>query len=268
VSTGDASDPRRRPESFDTVADQYARYRRGYPPEVVADLAGGCGIGPGTRVLEIGCGTGQLSVPVARLGAELVAVELGPALAERAREVLGPFPAAQVVTAAFESWPLPDEPFDAVVSANAFHWLDPSSRIERCLAALRPGGALGVVQPHFVADGSGFVSDSQQCYLRWGLSDDPAFTLPPANEVPPAYPELDADARFAGVSRRRHVADRRYTAAEWVGLLTTDSLVLGLGEAERKGFLSDIGDLVDSRYAGAITRRFLYEVIVARSAGD
>lgn len=66
---------------------------------------------------------------------------------------------------------------------------------------------------------------------------------------------------------RRYEASQHYTAAEWVGLLSTDSLVLGLGEAERKGFLSDVGELVESRYAGGITRRFLYEVVVARTAG-
>lgn len=268
MSTGDPSDPRRRRESFDTVADDYARYRRGYPPEVVTELAGGCGIGAGTRVLEIGCGTGQMSVALARLGAELVAVELGAALAERAREALAPYPAATVVTAAFETWTPPGEGFDAVVSANAFHWLDPASRVDRCVAALRPGGALGIVQPQFVAGaGDSFVRESQQCYLRWGLSDDPDFTLPPAAEIPPAYPDLDDHPRIVGVSRRRYEDDRRYTTQEWIGLLRTDSLVLGPGEAERKGFLADVGELIDSRYAGEIERRFLYEVVVARTAG-
>ena len=51
MRTDEQRDPGRRREGFDTVADRYARYRIGYPSEVVEGLAGECGIGPGTRVL-------------------------------------------------------------------------------------------------------------------------------------------------------------------------------------------------------------------------
>jgi hypothetical protein len=54
-------------------------------------------------------------VPLTRRGSEVVAGELGPGLAAAARRK----PAAEVVTAAFEDWPPPEEPFDAVVSATA-----------------------------------------------------------------------------------------------------------------------------------------------------
>jgi protein-L-isoaspartate O-methyltransferase len=83
----------RRRESFDGAAADYGRYRTPYPDEVVADVLHCSGIGAGTRVLEIGCGTGQLSVPLARAGAHLVAVELGANLARAARANLPPTPA-------------------------------------------------------------------------------------------------------------------------------------------------------------------------------
>jgi cyclopropane fatty-acyl-phospholipid synthase-like methyltransferase len=72
-------------------------------------------------VLEIGCGTGQLSVPLAQHGAELVAVELGPSLATVARRNVADFPAARVEVGGFEEWPVPADPFDVVVSASALH---------------------------------------------------------------------------------------------------------------------------------------------------
>jgi protein-L-isoaspartate O-methyltransferase len=58
-------------------------------------------------------------VPLTRRGSEVVAGELGPGLAAAARRKLAAYPAAEVVTAAFEDWPPPEEPFDAVVSATA-----------------------------------------------------------------------------------------------------------------------------------------------------
>jgi protein-L-isoaspartate O-methyltransferase len=58
---------------------------------------------------------------LAEQGCRVVAVELGAGLAAVARRNLAGFPDVEVVTAAFEEWPLPTEPFDLVLAATAFH---------------------------------------------------------------------------------------------------------------------------------------------------
>jgi protein-L-isoaspartate O-methyltransferase len=67
--------------TFDEAAERYDRTRPGYPPAVFDDLAELAGVGPGRRVLEIGPGTGQATVPLAERGCRIVAVELGAGLA-------------------------------------------------------------------------------------------------------------------------------------------------------------------------------------------
>jgi len=94
-------------------------------------------VAPGARVLEIGCGTGQATVPLAERGYRIVAVELGTDMAAVARRNLAAFDAVEVVTAAYEEWPLPGEPFDVVFSATAFHWIDPAVRVSKSADALR-----------------------------------------------------------------------------------------------------------------------------------
>src|SRR5215470_1955107 len=94
--TKDDDKPVRRRESFDTVAAEYDRYRLPYPDAVIEAVLALSRLHRGSRVLEIGCGTGQLSVPLARLGVALTAVELGSHLAARARQNLKGFPGAQV----------------------------------------------------------------------------------------------------------------------------------------------------------------------------
>jgi len=61
---------------FDRVAPLYDRIRPAYPPALFDDLAELAGIGPGCRVLEIGCGTGQATVELARRGCDVLAIEL------------------------------------------------------------------------------------------------------------------------------------------------------------------------------------------------
>src|SRR4051812_50129486 len=76
------------------------------------------GLAAGDRVIEIGCGTGQATVPLARRGLAVTAVELGAGLASVARRRLAGFAAAEVVTCAFEDWQPAGPPADAVVAGN------------------------------------------------------------------------------------------------------------------------------------------------------
>jgi cyclopropane fatty-acyl-phospholipid synthase-like methyltransferase len=111
----DGQDYVRLRETFNEDAEQYDRARPRYPDQMFDDLAA-AGVAPGARVLEIGCGTGQATVPLAKRGYRVVAVELGPDMAAVARRNLAGFDSVEVLTAAFEDWPLPAEPFDVVCS--------------------------------------------------------------------------------------------------------------------------------------------------------
>jgi SAM-dependent methyltransferase len=254
----------RRRESFDVVASDYARYRSGYPPEVVDDVVNAAQLGPGRRVLEIGCGTGQLSIPLARHGVELIAVELGPNLARIARRNLAEFAAARVDVSGFEEWPLPVDPFDAVVAASALHWIDPTARFAKPARALKPAGTLVVVHAHHVQGGTpGFFRDTQRYYLQWGLSDDPFFEPTAPADAPIMYPELDELPQFAVVQRHRFEIAQRHTTESYVGWLRTDSLVCSVDAHSRQGFLNDIARLIDNEYDGQVARNFVYEVIAA-----
>ena len=205
-------------------------------------------------------------MPLARAGADLVAVELGASLARTARANLSPYPSAQVEVSAFEDWPLPDKPFDVVVCASAFHWLDPHIRFAKSARALRPGGSLTIVHAHHVRGGTpGFFEDTQPYYLKWGLSDDPFFQPTAPADAPVMYPELEAQPGFRSVRRHRHEIPQQHTSMSYVGWLRTDSLILSLDDQARAGFLNDIAALIDGKYGGSVARNFVYEVITART---
>ena len=253
---------------FDQDAERYDRARPGYPSALFDDLADLTAIGPGSRVLEIGPGTGQATLPLAQRGCQVVAVELGADLAAIARRNLARFPKVEVVTAAFEDWPLPPEPFDLVLAATAFHWVDPSVRTDKVADALRPGGSLATVTTHHVAGGDeSFFAEVQDCYVRWDPDTPTALSLKPADDIPTAHYDLGQSARFGPATLRRYEWDRSYTTATYIDLLLTYSGHRALEPTAQRNLLDCIAHLIDSAYGGQITKRYLTELRVAQTVG-
>lgn len=244
----------------------YDRARPRYPRELVEDLFRLTGLRAGDRVLEIGCGTGQMTLPLAERGVRLIALEPGDALAALARRNLAGHPAAQVVESTFEAYRLPDAPFDLVISATAFHWIDPEIRVCKAAEALRPGGHLAVVETHWGAgpERDPFSVRSQDCYLRWDPEARPGFLPPTRKELPATRPELENAPAFGSVQRHLYEQLNRYSARGYVDLLGTFSNVRGLDEPARAGLLTCLGDLVDREFAGTLTRSDTRELWLAR----
>jgi SAM-dependent methyltransferase len=249
------------------VAERYDGIRPDYPPELVAELIRLADLGRGDRVLEIGCGTGQLTVPLAAAGLCVTAVELGPALAAVAQRRLVPYPDARVTVGAFEDVPVAEAAFDLVVAATSFHWIDEAVRVEKSARALRPGGSLAVVDTHHVAGGSEeFFRDVQACYEAWDPSTPPGLRLPAADDLPTARRDLDGSPHLELPHLRRYVRDVRYTTAGYRTLLLTYSNHLALPVERRDGLLGCIESLIDGRFGGVVTKRYLFELRVARRA--
>ncbi len=103
--------------------------------EAVLDAAG---VGPGTRVLDVGCGSGLTLVLAARRGALPGGLDVSPGLLGIARERL---PGADLREGDMESLPWGGAAFDAVVGVNAFQFAgDPRRALHEAARVTRPGG--------------------------------------------------------------------------------------------------------------------------------
>ena len=131
---------------FDDVAAEYDRRRPTYPDELVDRACLVAGIGSGDRVLEVGCGTGQLTRSLLARGLHVTAVEPGKHLLSLADEKLGGRGQVEFVNARFEDAPIAPSQFRAVFSASAFHWVDPQVSWEKAARVLVPGGTLALIQ--------------------------------------------------------------------------------------------------------------------------
>lgn len=132
---------RRQRITFEEQAGLYREVRPEYPDQLVEDVIQLSSLSPGGRILEIGCGTGNATLPFARRGYRILAVELGKQLADHARESLREYPQVEVVTSAFEDWPLEPAAFELALAADSFHWIVPKIGYPKAAQALAPGGS-------------------------------------------------------------------------------------------------------------------------------
>ena len=140
------STARRYGKVFDDVAAEYDRHRPAYPDELVDQACRVAGIGSGDHVLEVGCGSGQLTRGLTARGLHVTALEPGQNLIALARQNLEGAGEVEFVNAQFEDALLPRAQFQAVFSASAFHWVDPEVSWQKAADVLVPGGTLALVQ--------------------------------------------------------------------------------------------------------------------------
>jgi SAM-dependent methyltransferase len=192
----------RRPESaarrygqvFDEVAAEYDRHRPAYPDELVDQACQVAGIGRGDHVLEVGCGSGQLTRSLVARGLHVTALEPGQHLIALARQNLEGAGEVEFVNAKFEDALLSRGQFLAVFCASAFHWIDPKVSWQKAADVLVRRGTLalvtycGISEPRTKADQEATLAAIRK-------------VAPDAAANWPAYRDLDAT--LAGMEQRR-----------------------------------------------------------------
>ena len=176
---GDATLARSYGRVFDGVAVEYDRSRPAYPDALLDRACEVAGIGGGDRVLEIGCGTGQLTRGLLARGLRVTAIEPGDRLiglaGQNLRDAGGD---VELVNARLEDAELPSEHYAAVFSASAIHWVDPDLGWRKIADALAPGGTLALIQYFGLQERRGIDDQEALLSVLRKVAPELAATLP------------------------------------------------------------------------------------------
>ena len=194
------------------------------------------GLAAGDRVVEIGSGTGQATVPLAERGLRVTAVELGAALAAVARRRTAGFPGVSVAASSFEDWhDADDTPVRAVVSFNALHWIDPATRYAKPAALLAPGGVMAVGGCRWARP-----ANARPTCRRTTRPSGSAGSPPPPEQIGAWHFPGEARGYFDETASLRYPFQQSWTTEEYLAQLGTQSGAQSLGPARAADFLARV----------------------------
>jgi SAM-dependent methyltransferase len=262
----DPHEARQMAESFGVDPERYDRARPDYPEAMVRRIVTAS---PGRDVLDVGCGTGISARAFQAAGCNVLGLDVDARMAGFARRR-----GLEVQVAAFETWEPAGRAFDAVVSGQSWHWVDPLLGAVKAVRALRPGGRLAVfwnVQqpPPEVAEAFSEVyrrvAPEMPVFNRRGQETSPDRPSPRVGYTAQRSKAADGMRRSGGFQEPqqwRFDWERLYTREQWLEQVPTFGGHGRFAPAKLAELLEGVGAAIDAA-GGSFTMRYVTMVVTA-----
>ena len=228
---------------FEDAAQLYDEVRPRYPEEIVEHIIAFAALPAHGRVFEVGCGTGQMTLPFAQRGYTVVALDQGERLAALAAQHCQPYPQVRVVPCAFETWQDVPGGYDLFLSAQAFHWISPAYGLARAAELLKAGGTIALVWRLDRSQGSAFWQATEPIYNTYNPQTSSG-DLPLETKVDLYRHALRTSRQFTDVHEKAWSATQRYSGEEYLKLLQTVSVNRAMPEPHKSRFFEAIGQVI------------------------
>ncbi len=224
-------------QRFSNRAEDYARYRPTYPPQVLETMRRECGLTPQSVIADIGCGTGILSRLFCENGTQVYGVEPNASMLEQARKSLRQFANFVAVRGTAEATTLKAGLADFVTAAQAFHWFDPGPTKREFKRILKPGGWVVLLWNERV-DTTPFNRAYEQLLVRFGID---------YHKVKPLWTKTALPEFFGSSGFRKAVFDNPQTfdRAGLTGRILSASYMPHRGHPNYPPMLGAIDNLFD-----------------------
>ena len=258
--------PRRKGLVFGEVADLYDRARPGYADELVDHVLSFAGVGA-PEIVEVGSGTGKATVPFAARAARLLALEPNAEMARVAARRCQSLANVTIEQTTFEEWEPGERRFDLVVSAQAWHWVNPAVGYPKAHGVLRPAGVLALLW-HRSVWSEGPLRDQMlavyEAVVPGFLATTPTFPGLVMTEADARRPaEIESSGVFGEVEVRSHGWEKQYTTGEYLELLGTQSDHVLLDASTRSQLFGRVEGVLDGA-GGRVTVPYVTHLFLAR----
>lgn len=242
------------------IAALYDRMRPGYPKAMYRKLKRSAKLTADSRILEIGCGTGQATRDLIKISPHITCVEPGSELLKMTR---AHYPNLTFVRSTFEDFSSDDQ-FDLIFSASAWYWIDQKIGFRHSSDLLTSQGHLAIAYNYFVeTDPDSFLNHAQPIFARYNT----IIGLVTADQIVIDKLEMEHHG-FHVVAEYMQDWQQTYSTDEYIDLRNTFVAHQHMPESDRLNLERDLRKLAESDYNGQIALNYRTVLFVAEKSNQ
>lgn len=131
-----------RKDWYSDVADEYEQARPSYPQELINRAVEIAQLPQNAVILELGCGPGKATTAFAEKGFSMICLEPSQQACAIAKRNCATYPNVEIINTSLEEYLLENEQYNAVLAANAWHWMPPEIKYKKAAETLKDNGNL------------------------------------------------------------------------------------------------------------------------------
>lgn len=230
---------------FNEDENNYDKYRPTYPKELFSDIINYSNISYDSKVLEIGIGTGQATLPIIENGCKVTAIELGDNLSKYVKDKFSIYKNFNVINADFMEFQINHETFNLVYCATAFHWLPLEEGYTKVRNVLKDDGTIALFWNHPFPNRQDDISNivNKKIYDKYRPSDKAVIEFS-KNDCQKHIDELERFG-FTDIISKLYYRKRTLASEEYISLLNTYSDHRALPVEIKNNFEVDMKNAID-----------------------
>lgn len=246
--------------SFQKTAQLYDKVRPGYPSTWVSDLEKLTKIDSKTTILEVGSGTGIATTDLINVTKHITCLDPGQDMLEIAKTK---FPDLSFIHSTFEKLTT-DKLFNMIVSAMAWHWVDPEVGYKKAASLLTKSGFLVIIRYYHIDNNpNSFHNRAQYIYEKYNKN-----TVTKRNTEQLKRIKDDAQALnnsyFRLVKKIEYKWQQNYSTEEYLALRNTYSDHLTMKPELRERMECELRDFAQDEFGGKLIKKYTTVLFIAQ----
>jgi len=218
-------------DAFRGAAPYYARHWKAYPEDLFRSLVRVCGLTTSSRALDLGAGTGQIAIPLARSVADVLFVDPSDEMVQEGKRMAAAAGVKNIDFLVSRSEDLDESisSFDIATIAGSFHWMDRETVLAKLGKMVKRGGCVAIIGPKLDRSEPGewknaLMSDLMEFWGGW-----PAL---PLQRTP--HRDVLRDSEFSEITELRHNYEHHWNIDDLLGWVHGTSLGAPVSLGDRR----------------------------------
>lgn len=253
-----SKDLEQRKNWYSPAAEAYNKARPRYPQELIQQVVEIAQLTNESKILELGCGPGTVTVSFAQLGYSMICLEPNPDFFRLAQHNCQPYLNVEIQNTSFEEWTPEAFKFDAVLAASSFHWISPEIGYPKAANVLKENGHLILLWNKELQPSYEVYQRLSEIYQTHAPSLDRYEDKATQEDILQKLGSMALDSgKFTNIISGQITSEVTYTVDEYLTLLNTYSPYIKLDPQTRESLFASLRQRIEDEFGGSLQLSYI-----------